>query len=118
MHHQDPNQQKNWWERQEAAEQGDSATSHSHKDPENPDHDTNQTTWWDESTVNQGSTDWTPCDPDDPDGIFYWEMEGIYDWQGDLLVVTMLGHLLDLMDDLMGQWRWIEALPTAATPEE
>lgn len=78
----------------------------------------NHQNWWEESTVNQGSNDWIPCDPDDPDGTFYWELEGIYDWDGDLLVVRMLGHLLDLLDDLMGQREWIENLPSAATNQE
>lgn len=62
-----------------------------------------------QSRVNPESN-WTPCDPDDPDGIHFWECDGIADWDGDLIITTLMTIGLGCIQESMTQWDLIRTI--------
>lgn len=63
----------------------------------------------DQSRVSQEST-WTSCDPNDTEGIWFWECDDIVDWDGDLIITSLLTIGLWSILETMTCWELIKNL--------
>jgi len=63
----------------------------------------------DQSRVSQESSG-TSCDPNAPEEIWFWECDDIVDWDGDLIITTLLTIGLGSILESMTCWELIENL--------
>jgi len=83
---------------------------------------THDNRWWDPSRVSPESSQtdeesWISCEADDPDGIYFWQCDGIVDWDGDLIVTTLMTMALGNLIETMTQWEMLQVIHEGLMPE-